>query len=52
MRIHSDENGNGSSKGSDLSQGQIDENHASFHHMNAQISMNAGQNKTGDKRPE
>ena len=37
--IHSNQNGDRCPQGSNLSQGQVNENHAAFHHMHAQISV-------------
>ena len=48
--IHSDQNGDGGAQGGDLRQRKIHENDAAFHHMHAQVGVDAGKDKTGEKR--
>jgi hypothetical protein len=50
MRVHADDDGNGSTERGDLRESKVDKNDASFHNMHAKIRVNAGEDEARDKR--
>src|SRR5436309_15443776 len=49
MGVHTSQNGDSRAQSSDLGQLQVNEDHPALHYMNAQLSMNASQNQTGQE---
>ena len=50
MRVHTDDDSDGGSKGGNLREGEIHENDAAFDDVHAEIGVNASENQTGDER--
>ena len=50
--VHANHNRDGSAKRGNLSERQVDENHAALDDMNAKVGVDAGEDEARDKRRE
>src|SRR6266403_2016133 len=52
VRVHSYQDRDRRTQGSDLGQRQVHENHAAFDYVHTQVGVNPGENQTGHKWPQ